>query len=94
MVKRRGSPCLVTLSALVLFTCIVLFASKSLVFTSELPENVCRAGCGKDRVEAYKALKRNIWSDLDDDEFDDLLDYLYSPGGKVLNLTRIGSATA
>lgn len=94
MAKRRGSPCFVILSALVLFTCIVLFASKSLVPTIQSPKNVCTDSCGKETAEKYAAPKQNIWSDLDDDGFDDLLNFLYSPKGKALNLTRVDKATA
>lgn len=94
MAKKRGSPCSVPLSALILFTCIVLFASKSLIPTPHLPKNVCRHSCSKETLDKNEAPKRNIWSDLDDDEFDDLLDFLYGSEGKILNLTRVGNATA
>jgi hypothetical protein len=94
MAKKRGSSCSVSLSALILFTCIVLFASKSLIPTPRLPGNGCSHSCGKETINKYEASKRNVWSDLDDDEFDDLLGFLYGSEGKVLNLTRVGNATA
>jgi hypothetical protein len=37
----------------------------------------------------YKAPKKNIWSDLDEDEFKDILAYLYTVPND-LNLTRTG----
>jgi hypothetical protein len=94
MAKKRGTPCSVPFSALILFVCIVLFASKSLIPTPHLPGNVCKHSCGKESIEKYEAPKKNIWSDLNDNEFDDLLDFLYGPEGKILNLTRVGNATA
>lgn len=94
MAKRRGSPCFVILSALVLFTCIVLFGSKSLIPTIYSPKNICTDSCGKETAEKYESPKQNIWSDLDDDEFNDLLGFLYSSEGEVLNLTRVDKATA
>lgn len=72
----------------------MLFASRSLISTIRSPKHICTKSCGKKTTEKYEGPKQNIWSDLDDDEFDDVLYFLYGPEGKVLNLTRVDQATA
>jgi hypothetical protein len=91
MAKNHKTSCSVPLSALILFTCIVLFASKSLIPSPHLPENICRHSCEK--IEKYAAPKQNVWSDLSDAEFEDLLGFLYGVPNE-LNLTRVGNATS
>ena len=41
--------------------------------------------------EAYQAPRKNIWADLDDEEVDDVLKYLYTVPND-LNLTKVGKA--
>jgi primary-amine oxidase len=48
---------------------------------------------GRPVGETYKAPRENIWADLDDSEFQDILNYLYTVPND-LNLTRTANATS
>jgi hypothetical protein len=75
-------------SASLIFIVFVLFASNPFISPRQAPLDL-----GTESLENYNAPKTNIWSDLSDDEFDDVLGYLYNVPND-LNLTRVGKATA
>lgn len=76
-------------SAFIIFSCLVIFSVRQLLPSrlngfpfKEHPE-----------FEVYHASKKNIWSDLEVSEFEEILDFLYT-GPNNLNLTRAENTTA
>ena len=86
---RKNSAVGIGLSAFVIFAGFFLLSIRRL-----LPwEQNGLTPSGQPVIETYKAPRENIWADLNDSEFQDILNYLYTlPNG--LNLTRTGNATA
>jgi primary-amine oxidase len=78
----------ISVSASIILTCVFLVSIRQL-----LPWGLAGFPLSKHPAsETYKAPRENIWADLDDSEFQDILDYLYNVPND-LNLTRTGNAT-
>jgi hypothetical protein len=84
---KRGFPW-AYLSASILFTAFIFFASQPILHHLSLPLDF-----GAEPHLLYVAQKKNIWSDLDGREFEDVLEFLYTVPND-LNLTRVRNATA
>jgi hypothetical protein len=94
MAKRIGSPNpWLICSGVFLFSSLLFFTLRSFSKAPQVPLGWWDDSDSEPAVEAYKAPKKNIWSDLDNDEFDDVLKFLYNVPNE-LNLTRIDNATA
>jgi primary-amine oxidase len=79
----------ISLSAFIIFSCLFLLAIRQHFSWGLTGFLLAKPAVG----EAHKAPRENIWADLNDSEFQDILNYLYTvPNG--LNLTRTGNATA
>jgi hypothetical protein len=87
--KRRSPPKFV-------WAAVILFGTLFLAWGwndagKRLGEHEEHGGLYQNPKVAYKAPKKNVWADLDEDEFEDVLTYLYSVPND-LNLTRTGEA--
>lgn len=79
----------ISVSAFIIFTSIFFFSIRQLS-----PLGLIGFALSKRPAsESYKATRENIWADLNDSEFQDILNYLYTVPND-LNLTRTGNATA
>jgi hypothetical protein len=78
-------------SASLLFIVFIFFAAQLIFERFPSPLNFKDEAAKGFRI--YAAPKKNLWSDLDDDEFQDVLQFLYTTPNS-LNLTRVGNATA
>jgi primary-amine oxidase len=76
-------------SAFIIFSCLVIFSVRQL-----LPSRLNGFPVKEHpAVEVYHAPKKNIWSDLEVSEFEEILKFLYTVPNE-LNLTRAENATA
>jgi primary-amine oxidase len=86
---RKHAAVGISLSASIIFTCLFLLSIRQLSPWGLTGFPLTERPVG----EAHIAARENIWADLNDSEFQDILHYLYTvPNG--LNLTRTGNATA